>query len=464
MTRTAHVLALALAGVAACKPITTELAVDLILPEDATDYDSTNNVSVVLDPGDTTQFETDGLDFSLEVELDPDDTLRTLAVYLALDTDLLGWGRTAEFTLQRNDPIGLFVGRPGELSTFPLVLDLDDPELLSAHVYGRGIVLLEPGGATMFIDEISWEPQAAETLPNPPSGQDGAFVGDAIGGAARVRWNERIAMQRFDVGGDEWIDVELAGADALGARPGASFWSDADGTMMFLFGGGDSTSVVQIDLVPPTDADPGARIVDDVELDAPRKDASASVLLRNDGDEGEVTIVCGGDDDVELVRLVEPAVSLGPVGPWTAARCVQVDRGGQDATLRMLCGGGVRAGTPTADIVELVFGPAGTPWGPAHPEIVEHPGLLGRAMPDVRWFVDGVAVYAQGEAALQPFAAMDLTPMDVLPALRASGGSSLALPTGATLVAGGVDAEGIPTTRMQMFQPALAAADPVDRN
>lgn len=451
-----------------CKPLTTDLNVDLILPEDSTDYDATNNVSVVLDPGDTTQFETDGLDFSLEVELDPDDTLRTLAVYLALDTELLGWGRTAEFTLRRQDPVGLFVGRPGKLSSFPLVLDLDDPALQAAHVAGRGIVLLEPAGATMFIDEISWEPQSAATLPNPPSGLDGTFVGDSLGGADRVRWEQTIGMQRFDVGGDEWIDVDLAGADAIGPRPGAAFWSDADGTALFLFGGGEATSIVQIDLVPPDDEESGslgARIVSDIELDAPRQDATATVLVREGGDEGEVTIVCGGLDDVELVRLVEPGVSIGPVGPWTGARCVQVDRGAADAeVVRMLCGGGVRAGTPTADVVELVFGPADTPWGPTNPEVVEHPDLLGLAMPDIRWFVDDFAVYAQAEGALQPFASADLAAMDVLPALRASGGSTLALPTGATLVAGGVDVEGIPTTRMQLFTPALGAVDPVDRN
>jgi hypothetical protein len=459
--------ALALACVAglSCGPRTTDLHVDLIVPEDATDLDATNNVTMVLEPGDTNQFEADGLDFSLELELDPDDTLRTLTTYLALDTELLAWGRTAEFTLQRKDTVGLFLGRPGKLSTFPLVLDLDDPALQSAYVYGRGVVLLDTSGATTFIDEISLVPASAATLSNPPTGTDGTFVGDSIGGASRVRWNDAIAMQRFDVGGDEWIDVDLESAADIGARPGAASWSDASGSALYLFGGGEATSIVEIDLVPTSAGSPDARIVADVELDTPRRGASATVLLREESDDGEVTILCGGEDDVALVRLVEPEESLGPVGPWTAARCVQVDRGPADAAaLRMLCGGGVRAGTPTGDAVELVFGPAASGGSVGTVTVLEHPDLIGLAMPDVRWFVDAVAVYAQGEGALQPFAVADWAPGEVLPALRARGGSTVELPTGATLVAGGEDQDGIPTSRMQVFTAALPESTAVDRN
>jgi hypothetical protein len=436
----------------ACKPITTDLLVDVILPENATDLEATNNVSIVLDPGETSQFETDGLDFSIELELDPSSTLRTLALYLAQNEELLAWGRTAEFTLERRDPVGIFVGRPGQLSTYPLALDVDDDGLMGASVFGRGIVLLASSGAVTFIDEISAEVASGATLANPPLATDGALVGDALGGAARVRWADGIGMDRFDVGEDEWIDVDLAGASAIEPRPGAAWWADADGTVLFVFGGGEATDIVAIDLVATEDAPPSARILPEIELDAPRKGASAGFVVRDDGDDGELTYVCGGEDDVELLRFVERGTSVGPVGAWTGARCVQLDRGGAEVTLRLLCGGGIRADMPTADAVEFVLGPAGTDL-PAL--VVDHPGLLGRAMPDIRWFVDDVAVYAQGEAALQPFAIASLEPALVLPALRAAGGFALALPTGATLLAGGTDETGIPSTRMQMFVPAL---------
>lgn len=446
-------LVLVLAGAAACKPLTSDLLVDVILPEAAVDLDATDNVTLVLDPGDTSQFETDGLDFSIELELDPNATLRTLSLYLAIGPELLAWGRTAEFTLERRDVVGLFVGRPGQLSTYPLALDVDDDGLLAASVFGRGIVLFASNGATTFIDEVSWEPSAGETLATPPPPTDGALVGDALGGAARVRWADTVGIQRFDVGENAWIDVDLAGASAIEPRPDAAWWADADGTVLFVLGGGEATDVVAIDLVPKGDAPPAARIVADVALDAPRRLASAGVLVRDDSDDGEFTFVCGGDDDVGLLRLVEPGATIGPVGRWTAARCVQLDRGPADAdAIRLLCGGGTRAATPSADVVELVFGPAGSETDAI---VVEHPDLLGLAMPDVRWFVDDVAVYAQGEGALQPLARADLAPAAVLPALRARGGHAVAMPTGATLLAGGLDPDGIPMTRMQVFVPAL---------
>lgn len=447
----AMLLAVAAAG---CKPLTSDLDVDVILPEDAVDLGAIDNISAVLDPGPTVTVETDGLEFALELELDPDDTLRILTLYLAQQQDLLAWGRTFEFTLERREPVGIFVGRPGRLSTYPLALELVDDGLQAAYVPGRGLVLLTSDGSTSFIDEISWAAESGASLTSPPPATDGVLVGDALGGAARVRWTEAVGLQRFDVGEDTWIDVELGGADAIAPRPGAAWWADADGTTLFLFGGGEAIDVVAIDLVPGDDG-VLARVLEDVVLDAPRAGATAAYLARTDGDDGEQTIVCGGADDVPLVRLVERGLSLGPQGPWTGARCVQVDRGPADAAvLRMLCGGGIRADAPTPDAIELRFGPAD-----AMPTLTEHPALLGDAMADVQWFADDVAVYAQGEGRLLPFTRPPgdaaWTASDPLPALRATGGTALALPTGATVLVGGRDSEGIPTTRMQLFVPDL---------
>jgi hypothetical protein len=86
----------------------------------------------------------------------------------------------------------------------------------------------------------------------------------------------------------------------------------------------------------------------------------------------------------------------------------------------------------------------------------ERAGLLGAPMPSPRWLIDDLAVYAQGEATLVPFDRATLALGDPRPALRARGGQLVALEGGATMVVGGSDPTGAPTTRIQVFTPALA--------
>jgi len=431
---------------AGCQPNVTELDIDVVTPEDAGELEAANNVAMVLEPnGASLSAAADGLDFDLALELDPDHAVRTLALYLARDERLLAWGRTAPFTLgAAADGIAVFLGQPGALSTFPLVLDVPDDLLLAAAAPGRGVVTMSTSGATSYLDGFTLVTRAAAPLPDPPAADDGVLVGDANGGVMRVAFAQGLRAHRFDPGDDAWIDVTHTGAAAVGLRPEAAWVVDIDGRVLSLFGGGDHTDVVAIDLTPRDDGSLAAGVVQGLALDAPRRGASA---LWATGDDDEIVIF--GGDDVPALYLVRRGAAVGPSGAWLGGRCVRLDDG--DDTIRVLCGGGVRDGAPTGDavIVSLTAG--------AEPSLEERAALLTPPMPSPRWFVDDSAVYAQGEGVLLPLDRVSLTPDEPRNGLRARGGQVVALEGGATLLVGGSDANGVPTTRMQVFTPAVTA-------
>jgi hypothetical protein len=443
---------LALAGLVgvACQPVTTEVDIDVVVPEDADELEAANNVAAVLAPdGASYSGVADGLDFSIELELDPDDTLRTLALYLAQDDTLLAWGQTAEFTYgAAQSGIALFLGEPGALSTFPLVLDLPDDLLLAAAAPGRGVVMLSSTGATSYIDGFTLETLEADPLADPPAADDGALVGDANGGVMRVAWASGLRAHRFDPGEDAWIDVEHDGADAVGDRPGAAWVVDGASQVLTLVGGGERLDVVAIDLVPRDGGTLLAGRVDVPDLDAPRAGAAAMWATREDGDDGEDIVVFGTGDARGAVWLVRAGLALGPEGPWTGGRCVQLDRGTSES-VRVLCGGGMRGDAPTGDALVLTLGADGTA------SALDRPALLVPPMPSPLWFVDELAVYAQGEGVLVPHDIATLTAGEPRTGLRARGGQQVALESGATLIVGGSDPMGVPTTRIQVFTPAL---------
>lgn len=449
MTRRRLVLAL---GVAACGPVTTELSVDVIVPEDADDLEQADNATVVLAPdGASDTVVADGLDFSISFDLEPDDTVRDLELYLANDETLLAWGRTPSFTYGGiGDGLAVFLGRPGALSTFPQVLDLPDDQLLATYCPGRGAVLLASDGAASFVDGFSMQLFEASPMEDPPMPGDGVLVGDALGGAIRVRFSSLHAW-RYDPGDDEWIELELDGAGELGSRGGASWLVDADGAVLSLFGGGDATDVVAIDLVPRDDGTgTRASVVEGLALDAPRVGARATWVTRTDGDAAEDSLVFGtGTSELPVVFLVQRAVALGPLGRWTGGGCVQLDPGAADADVRVLCGGGVRDDTPVADGVLVTVPKEG------EPTAVELPALLDRAMADPLWLADEVAVYAQGEGVLLPIDPATLQVGAPTAALRQGGGQLVPLEGGATLLVGGRDLASVPTTRIQVFTPNL---------
>jgi hypothetical protein len=231
--------------------------------------------------------------------------------------------------------------------------------------------------------------------------------------------------------------------------------------VLSVFGGGMATDVVAIDLVPREDGSgTRAEIVAGLTLDAPRTGARASWVARADGDAGEDVLLFGsGDAGLAPAWLVQRGVGLGPLGRWSQGGCVQLDPGDDGADVRMLCGGGFRDDVPVADGL-LITVPA-----QGEPTATELPALLDRAMAEPLWLTDDVAVYAQGEGVLVPFDRATLQPGGFQPgepiaALRAGGGQLVGLEGGATLLVGGRDVAGTPTTRIQVFTPALPGAEP----
>lgn len=443
-------LSTALVGLG-CQPRTQTIDIDIVTSEDADALQGADNASLVVEPnGDTQTVVADGLDFEIALSLDPDDELRTASLYLAQGETLLAWGRTAEFTYTAAlSGIGVFLGTPGGVTTFPLVLDLPDDRLLATAVDGRGAVLLASDGSTSYLDGFTLDMTAATPLASPPDAGDGALVGDGQGGAMRVAWAAGLSANRFDPGDDTWVEVEHDGGDAVVARPGAAWLVDAGGSVLSLFGGGEATDVVSIDLVPRDDGSLQAGVVDGIVLDAPRAGASAMWLLRDDGDDGEDILLFGTADTALAVGyLVGAREPVGPVGAWHGARCIALPVDTAVSPYKAICGGGIRGDAPTADVV-VVSRPNGVAL------VEEQPGLLGNAIPSPLWTTDAFAVYAHGEGAVVPLDVMTLQPAATFPALRGSGGQTVALEGGATLIVGGTETTGVPATRMQVFTPRV---------
>lgn len=445
----------ALVVLGACQPITTEVELRVVLPDDASDLDATNNVTLVLHPDGFTQtLATVGLDFALDAELEPDDAVRQLSVFLARNETLLAWGRTPGFTYQAaSRGAAVFVARPGRLSTFPLGFALDDPDVLAAHAIGRGLVALGSDGSTTFVDALTLQVSRAASLvldAKLPAASDGILVGDALGGVQRLTWNGGIRSYRFDPGEDTWIERSLGGAGAAGAREGAAHLVDAAGELVLLYGGGVHTDVVAVSLLPSGGGTAVER-VDGQALDAPRRGATAMPLVRDDL--GLDSAVLFGSDDPALgvLYLVDHGQALGPEIDWLGGRCVQLDRGGTEDTLRVLCAGGVREGSPTADGLLLVV-PGESSSDPPSTQLL--PDLLGDPMSDPWWLPDADAVYAQGDGRLLRVDPADLTLSEVDGGVaRSRGGTTVRLPTGAIYLLGGVDADEAPVSSWQVFMP-----------
>ncbi|HWB80669.1 MAG TPA: hypothetical protein VG755_37155 [Nannocystaceae bacterium] len=450
MTRCTPLLLCATLG---CGAITTDIGIEVIVPEDSDDLEAADNATVVLAPDGAQRTVTaDGLDFALELELDPDDTVRDLELYLAHGETLLAWGRTPSFTYSGvGDGLAVFLGRPGALATFPTLLDLPDDRLLATASPGTGAVLLSTDGATSFLDGFTLEMREADPLIDAPLADDGVLVGDALGGALRVSFSA-LKASRYDPSDDEWIDLEIHGADPTDVRTGAAWLVDGDAAVLSLFGGGTNTNVIAIDLVPREDGSGIAvGVVEGLALDRTRTGARATWVTREDDDDAEDELVfgTGDDDDIAAGWLVERNVGVGPIGRWTQGGCVQIDPGAGNSDVRVVCGGGVKSGTPTADGVMVRVPKTGVP------SAMELPGLLDRAMPEPLWLVDDVAVYAQGEGVLLPIDPATMQAQPAIAALRAGGGQLVPLEGGATLLVGGRDLASVPTTRIQVFTPSV---------
>ena len=440
-----------------------EVALKVILPEDAADLDRADNAALALDPdGLIINYGVDGTDFALSLELERDDVQRTLTLYLARGADLLAWGRSAPFVLARGDePLALFLGRPGALSTFPGAIAAPEPDLLAAEAPGRGALFLAPDGGTYLFSErtLTVAAGAALDLDDLPAPSDGALIGAASGHVLRLSFaGDAPRGWGFDPGADAWTPLTFTGALDLGPRPGAAALVDAPRASLLLFGGGDRADIVEIALVPGDDGDHSITRLD-LPLDAPRPGARATWILRTGTDAGEGALLFGSDDPALPAALFLPAdgavaAPLGPPGPWQDAACAPVDLDpGEADPLRVICLGGVRGESATADALLLTFPPPGLA---SAIEAAVLPEWLPQAMPDPRLFADNHALYAQSGDLWLRIDRGDLTRVAAQgPARRARGGHSVSLGTGVRVLLGGIDADGDPVDRWQVFTPAL---------
>lgn len=420
-----------------CQPITTDVPVELLLPPDDPELDRTNNASVVLEPqGFSRTVATDGLDFALSFEVPPDAVARTLAIYLAEDDELLAWGRTPPFTYAgATEGIALLLARPGLLSPLDFELSTPDPAARVAPIDDIGMLVLASDGSALFLDAYQYTLEAASSLDDGPAPDDGVLVGAADGGVVRVAWQGGIAAWRFDAVADAWTKLELGGE--LAARPGAAWWIDPERERLRLFGGGSADDVLELSLRGDEPRDVAA--VADLRLDAPRPGAVAIEL------DGHPLAIGGDDPTLPVAWPTDGDAGAGPTAAWTALACASWS----DDPPQALCVGGLRDGSPTADalLLELRDGAL---------EVTEQPSLLPAPIPAPLLFSDDVALYVQGEARWLRIARDDLAVTELpTPASRATAGSTAPLPSGATLLVGGLDLDGEPLERWYAFAPAI---------
>jgi hypothetical protein len=425
-----------------------ELPIKLLFPEDTSDLESANNASLTLDPGGLIlQQPVDGVDFSLDVELTPDTTLRTMSVFLAQDTELLAWGNSAPFFTAGPDiDLAVFLARPGRLSNFPRVIETPDEGLMAAYAVGNGMLLLESDGDCFVLNEFTMELVPRATLSGGPDASDGSLFSGADGNVVRLAWDEGLAAWEYDRDADAWSELDV---EAGPARAGAaSLWigdavpegfDDRDGPAVVLIGGGDATDAVVLELGV---GELSTSTLDSV-LDSPRTGATA--VLAQTEDKDEVLVFGGNETDQEVGFRLADGSAFGLTDAWSGAACIQLS-GGSGASI--LCAGGTREGSITADGVRIDLG--------AQVESAALNGLLPVPMSDPQWVGDESAVYAQGAETMVRVTRDDLT-VETVPgtALRDSGGHSVTLVTGATFLTGGVASDGEPLARWQVFMPAI---------
>lgn len=423
-----------------CQDIVTNVEVQLLLPQDATDLQRTNNVSVVLEPeGFAETLATDGLDFALSFERLPDATPRTLAVFLAEDDDLLAWGRTPPFTYGgAGGGVTLLVARPGVMGPLPLDFAEPDATARAATIAQLGVLVLASDGSTLFLDGYQYTLQAAASLPVTPAAADSRLVGAPDGSVVWISFGPAPTAWRFDVLADQWQPLPLGGD--LTPRPGAATFIDPEAGTVRLFGGGQADDVVEVSTVG--DGPRELAVVEGLRLDGPRRGATAARL-------GSHWVLVGGDDPTApAVWRADAFDGAGPVGAWTGAACETLDA----SSPHLLCLGGLRDEMPTADALSLTLDAQG---GLA---VQVRPALLPAAMADPLVLADDGAVYAQGAGRWLRIDRGDLTITEpVGSATRAEGGSTTVLPGGAaTLLVGGRDVDGVALTRWSVFAPAIA--------
>lgn len=440
MRRWLPLLAIAPLG---CGDITSEVTIAFERPRDDGPLSSVDNVTIAFTPdGFTEQFAIDNADSAFEFELPPDDVSRSVSVFFARGQELVAYGTTPPFTFAGAAGAGVvvFLGYPGTLATLDRDFDLPDASTVIASSPGRGAVALASDGTAVFLDAYTFGLIPIAPYPDTvPAASDGVFVGDETGSVTRVHFEDTVGAVRYVYGADAWSEVS---PEDMPARPGAAAWYEPSAARVFVAGGGEQTSVLQVEVTTEDAAQPTFTALD-LRLDGPRV---GGALIGRDGGGVDSLVAFGGDDPsmplAYAVATSEASTSRGIA--WTDARCITLD----DA--RSLCAGGSIDGDTTADGA-LVDTSAAV-------EVTRLSDLLPAPMREVLWLEDDAAVYAQGEARL---ARIDRVTLEVSEPLgspkRAAGGGAASLPTGVTLIAGGEAADGSATDVWQLFSPALPA-------
>jgi hypothetical protein len=427
----------------ACGDITSEVAIGFERPRDDAPLGEVDNITVTLSPdGFTDQFAVDGPDSSVEIELPPDDTSRSLSVFFARGESLIAYGRTPRFTFGGAAGAGVkvFLGYPGTVATLDRDFALPDASTVVAGSPGRGAVALGSDGAAAFLDAYTFDLVSMAPFPEPvPAAGDGLFVGDPSGSVTRIAADEGLTATRYRYGADRWDHVSY---EDMTPRPGASMWFDAETSTAYVAGGGETSSLLEVQVVTE-DTDLPVFVPLEPALDGPRP---RGTLFGRRGEGISGLVVFGGSDaSLPLARAIEAGADADDVGTaWTDASCVALD------DTRTLCAGGIVDGETTADaaIVELASG---------SPAVSRLPEQLPVPMRDVLWLEDELAVYAQGEGRLVRIDRVSLEATEPAGSpQRATGGGAAILPTGVTLIAGGEAADGSATDVWQLFSPAIS--------
>jgi len=425
-----------------CGDITSEVAISFERPRDDAPLSDVDNITVSLTPdGFTEQFSVEGSDASVEFELPPDDVSRNLSVFFARGETLVAHGTTPPFTFAgaSGAEVVVFLGYPGTLATLDRDFALPDASTLIASSAGRGAIALGSDGSAVFLDAYTYALVSIAPFPEPtPAAGDGLFVGDGTGSVTRVSYAEQVAATRYVYGTDAWVTVSQ---EDMPPRPEGAAWFDPETARVYISGGGEQTSIVQVEVATEDSALPTITELS-LELDGPRR---GGTLFGRPG-AGEAGLVAFGGDDPALplvfVAASGQAAEAG-AGAWTGAQCVALDE------TRTLCAGGSLDGETTVQgaIVDTTA---------AEPTVSRLPDLLPVPMRDILWLEDSSAVYAQGEGRLFRFDRVTLEHEEPAGSpQRAIGGGGATLPTGVTIIAGGEDQDGAATEVWQLFSPEL---------
>lgn len=446
----AGLLLLASLGATACENA-RELPITVVLPADTSELERADNASVVMRPsGDTFTFAVDGLDFRLELDGEPSTAVQQLELYLADGGELLAWGSTAPFSTAGPDiGLALFLGRPGLLSSWPEVLDNPDPNLLATEALGRGMLLVQSDGDTFLLNHHTLAIEAGERLPaaGKLAPDDGGLFTASDGAVIRLAYEQVPATAwRYDPGADQWTELEVDGADAIGLRTGAATLVDPDRTRVYLLGGGQATDAIAIDLLA-NQGKLAAAPVQDLVLDSPRSGATALWIPSGDNPTADALLV-GGDQLGPLALRTSSGESIGPELDWRDLACAIETQSSGSVTV--LCVGGSLDQQPTGNAARFTIAPG----SPAKIDISE--SFLPAALADPRLFADDAALYAQGSNRWFRID-RDTKVVDEpgTAAARARGGHLVELAIGVTFAVGGVDQDGVALDRWQVFTPAV---------